>query len=78
MDLTGKQYYEYYFEVSNGYETVSTEPKRVKNENAPEEGDQLNVEEGQFLSGTQSIIGTGGSLKIDGERSAAGGFLYQR
>lgn len=67
VDLTGKQYYEYYFEVSNGYETVSTEPKQVKNENAPEEGDQLNVEEGQFLSGTQSIIGTGGSLKIDGE-----------
>lgn len=67
VDLYGKEYYEYYFEVSDGYQTVTTEPKQIKNENPLPEGDQLNVSDDEFLSGTRAIIGTGGDLKIDGE-----------
>ena len=67
VDLYGKAWYEYYFEVSDGYQTVETDVKRVENENPPAEGDSLNVSDGQFLSGTTAIIGTGSDLKIDGE-----------
>ena len=66
VDLYGKQYYEYYFEVSDGYQTVTTDVKQVRNENPLPEGDQLNVSDDQFLSGTQAIIGTGGNLLVDG------------
>ena len=71
VDLYGKEYYEYYFEVSDGYQTVTTEPKQIKNENPLPEGDQLNVSDDEFLSGTRAIIGTGGDLKIDGEDVSA-------
>lgn len=67
VDLFGKQYYEYYFEVSDGYQTVATDVKRVINEDAQEQGDSLNVQNGQFLSGVQAIIGTGNSLILDGQ-----------
>ena len=33
VDLAGKASYTYYFEVSNGYQTVTTEPKTIENEN---------------------------------------------
>ena len=64
VDLYGKAWYEYYFEVSDGYQTVETDVKRVENENPPAEGDSLNVSDGQFLSGTTAIIGTGSDLKL--------------
>ena len=67
VDLYGKEYYEYYFEVSDGYQTVRTETKQIKNENPLPQGDQLNVSDNQFLSGTNAIIGTGGNLFIDGQ-----------
>ena len=65
-DLYGKDYYEYYFEVSDGYQTVKIETKQIQNENPLPKGDQLNVSDDQFLSGTTAIIGTGGNLQIDG------------
>ncbi len=67
VDLYGKQSYEYYFEVSDGYQTVTTEVRTVENENPQQTGDSLNVTEGQYLSGTEAIIGTGEDLKVDGE-----------
>ena len=67
VDLYGKEYYEYYFEVSDGYQTVRTETKQIKNENPLPQGDQLNVSDNQFLSGNNAIIGTGGNLFIDGQ-----------
>ena len=66
VDVYGKAWYDYYFAVSDGYQTVQTEEKRVENENPPAEGDSLNLTEGQFLSGTTAVIGTGADLKLDG------------
>ncbi len=66
VDLYGKQYYEYYFEVSDGYQTVNTEIKTVQNEEPQQTGDSLNLAEGEYLSGVEAIIGTGGDLEIDG------------
>lgn len=67
VDLMGKNSFEYYFVISDGYNTVETDHKMVQNENPVQEGDSLNVSDGEFISGTTAIIGTGSDLKIDGE-----------
>lgn len=71
IDLFGKTSYTYYFEVSDGYRTYTTDVRTILNTEAPQQGDRLNVADGDLLSGNVQIIGTGNDLRIDGEEVSA-------
>ena len=71
VDLFGKTSYTYYFEVSDGYRTYMTDARTIFNTEAPQQGDRLNVADGDLLSGNAQIIGTGDDLRIDGEDVSA-------
>ena len=71
VDLFGKTSYTYYFEVSDGYRTYTTDVRTILNTEAPQQGDRLNVADGDLLSGNVQIIGTGNDLRIDGEEVSA-------
>ncbi len=66
VDLLNKRSYTYYFEVSDGYNTVTTEEKTIQNTDAPAEGDRVNVTDGQYAKGDLTLIGTGDNLVVDG------------
>lgn len=65
IDLTGKKSYEYYFEVSDGFQTVRTNTQTITSLDPPQEGIQINVSENDVLSGRQDIITTGDTLLLD-------------
>ncbi|MDQ6420720.1 lamin tail domain-containing protein [Paenibacillus sp. LHD-117] len=72
--LIGREYIEYYFEVSDGTNTVTSETKRVTITGGPELSDlRLNVKENEVLSGNKILRATGNgaawnelSFAIDG------------
>lgn len=66
VDLYGKQYYEYYFEVSDGYHVEKTQPMKIINQQSSQKS-SINVTEGSILSQTQQVIGLEQPLKIDGQ-----------
>ena len=67
VDLIGKSSYEYYFVVSDGYQTVTTDVKTVNNEEGTLEGDHFNIDDQTVVSQNQQIIGTGENLILDGK-----------
>lgn len=67
IDLLNKQSYTYYFEVSDGYNTVTTEEKTILNTDVPAAGDRVNVTDGQYAKGNLTLIGTGENLVVDGK-----------
>ena len=66
IDLLNKRSYTYYFEVSDGYNTVMTQEKTILNTDVPAEGDRVNVPDGQYAKGDLTLIGTGDNLVVDG------------
>ncbi|MEK3884250.1 S-layer homology domain-containing protein [Paenibacillus sp. PL2-23] len=78
--LIARSYMEYYFEVSDGTNSVTTMPKRVTITGGPEQAElRLNVEENEVLSGTSIIRGAGADvpwseldLSLDGEALTTG------
>jgi LPXTG-motif cell wall-anchored protein len=66
-DLIGKAYYDYYFEVSDGFTTVTTPIKRIENSEVDTSNIRFNIDENQYLFGVDNLITTGDKLLIDGE-----------
>lgn len=66
-DLIGKAYYDYYFEVSDGFETVRTPVSRIINTEINTSNIRFNINENEFLNGVKNVITTGEKLLIDGE-----------
>lgn len=66
IDLTGKKSYEYYFEVSDGFQTVRTETGTTVSVSGEQEEIRLNVADGDILAGQQDLIVTGESVTLDG------------
>lgn len=66
VDLLNKKNYTYYFEISDGFNTVTTEEKMVVNADITETA-SFNMKEGDTITGTQQIIAFGSELRIDGE-----------
>ncbi|VYU37469.1 DUF5011 domain-containing protein [Clostridium paraputrificum] len=66
-DLIGKAYYDYYFEVSDGFEVVKTDVKRITNLELDDSNIRFNINENEFLNGVKNVITTGEELLIDGE-----------
>lgn len=54
-DLTGKKWYEYYLVASDGGSTSQTQLRRINAEGADNAPVRLNLEEGQFVSGTTTV-----------------------
>ncbi len=65
IDLRNKAGYSYYFEVSDGFTTVSTEIKEVKNTD-PVGAADFNLEDGQVVSGETQLIVAGDTMIVDG------------
>lgn len=66
-DLIGKAYFDYYFEVSDGFNTVKTDVKRITNNEIDTSNIRFNISENQYLFGVDNLITTGDKLLIDGE-----------
>lgn len=66
-DLIGKAYYDYYFEVSDGFKTVTTPVKRILNTEVDTSNIRFNIGDNEFLYGTKNLITTGDKLLVDGE-----------
>lgn len=66
-DLIGKAYFDYYFEVSDGFNTVKTDVKRITNNEIDTSNIRFNISENQYLFGIDNLITTGDKLLIDGE-----------
>lgn len=66
-DLIGKAYFDYYFEVSDGFNTVKTDVKRITNSEVDTSNIRFNISENQYLFGVDNLITTGDKLLIDGE-----------
>lgn len=66
-DLIGKAYFDYYFEVSDGFKTVKTHIKRITNTDVDTSAIRFNINENTYLSGINNLITTGDNLFIDGE-----------
>lgn len=66
-DLIGKAYFDYYFEVSDGFVTVTTPIKRITNTEVDTSNIRFNIAENQYLFDTDNLITTGDKLFIDGE-----------
>lgn len=66
-DLIGKAYFDYYFEVSDGFTTVKTPIKRITNTEVDTSNIRFNIDENQYLFGIDNLITTGDKLLIDGE-----------
>ncbi|MGG7213189.1 immunoglobulin-like domain-containing protein [Clostridium nigeriense] len=66
-DLIGKAYFDYYFEVSDGFTTVTTPIKRIENSEVDISNIRFNIDENQYLFGLDNLITTGDKLLIDGE-----------
>ena len=65
IDLLNKKGFTYYFEASDGWNTVRTEEKTILNTDASN-STSFNVKEGTVLTDTQQIITYGNQLFIDG------------
>lgn len=71
-DLIGKSWYEYVITASDGTNRVSTEPRRVPVAGVNTDPVRLNLEDGQFVSGTTGVVAAGDvypspiDLTIDG------------
>lgn len=66
-DLIGKAYFDYYFEVSDGFNTVKTDVNRITNNEVDTSNIRFNISENQYLFGIDNLITTGDKLLIDGE-----------
>lgn len=66
IDLLNKKSYTYYFEVSDGFQAITTEVKTVENTDQSEDA-LFNLEDGETISGSRQIIVNGETLSIDGE-----------
>lgn len=66
VDLLNKRSFTYYFSVSDGFETITTETKTIKNTDA-EEIAKLNLSDGDVITEQQQIIAYGKNLFISGE-----------
>lgn len=67
VDLFNKQSYTYYFVISDGYNEIVTPTKTIENEKEISNDDQLNVTNGQIISKTHQVIGTGNNLIVDNQ-----------
>ncbi len=65
-DLIGKSYYEYYFEVSDGFTTVKTPIEKTTNKEVDTSAIRFNISENEYIFGTDNLITTGDKLLIDG------------
>ena len=65
VDILNKKGFTYYFEVSDGYTSVTTPQKSVANEDG-EVSQGLNLQDGEVVTGTRQIIADGSQLFLDG------------
>ena len=65
IDIINKRSFTYYFEVSDGFTTITTEEKTIVNTDAAEIS-ALNVKDGDCFADLQQIIAYGNQLSIDG------------
>lgn len=67
VDLTGKTSYQYYFVISDGTNTVTTDTMTVSNSSAQQGDLRVDVADGETLTGKRDIITTGSTLTLDGK-----------
>lgn len=67
IDLTAKIYFEYYFVISDGFNTVTTPVAKTASTSVSQESLKFNVEDGEYISGTKQVITTGTKITVDGE-----------
>ena len=67
VDLTGKKSYTYYFTVSDGFKTVTTQEKTTTSTAGEQSAVRFNLDNGVWVSGTQQVITTGDKLIINGK-----------
>lgn len=65
IDLLNKKSFTYYFEVSDGFNTVYTEEKTITNADALNQT-SLNVTNGQVVTDQQQLVVYGNTLLLDG------------
>lgn len=66
-DLIGKAYFDYYFEVSDGFKVVKTKVNRITNTEVDTSNIKFNIDENKYLSKIDNLITTGDKLFLDGE-----------
>lgn len=67
IDLMAKKYFEYYFVISDGFNTVTTPAAKTVSSSASQESLKFNVEDGEYISQTKAVITTGTKITVDGE-----------
>ena len=67
VDLLNKKSYTYYFIVSDGFHTVTTEEKTIQNADASKINAPFNLSEGELVGGSTQVIVWGDTLFIDGQ-----------
>ncbi len=67
IDLLNKKSFTYYFAVSDGFNTVSTDSKTIQNEDAAQINADFNLQEGSVIGGSTQVIAYGDTLVLDGQ-----------
>lgn len=65
IDLLNKSSFTYYFEVSDGYQTVRSSEKTIRNTQEIANA-ELNLTSGEKIAGTKDVIAKGNQLIVDG------------
>lgn len=66
IDILNKKKFTYYFEASDGFNTVQTEEKTILNTDIAADA-EFNIEDNQKIAGISSVIAAGDKIIIDGE-----------
>ena len=66
IDILNKKKFTYYFEASDGFNTVQTEEKTISNTDIAADA-EFNIEDNQKIAGISSVIAAGNKIIIDGE-----------
>lgn len=64
IDLTGKDYYDYYYVLSDGTQEIKLEEKRVESKNKNNDGIRFNLESEKYVNNSVFVSTTGDSLYL--------------
>lgn len=65
IDILNKESFTYYFEVSDGFQTVRSEEKTIQN-TSTDRNVKFNLQENETLAGSRQVIASGKTLLLDG------------
>ena len=65
IDLLNKKSFTYYFEVSDGFHTKTTEQTTIFNEDSDKLNADFNLKDGSVIGGATQVIANGNALKLD-------------